>query len=213
MKLIQLRHFDEILVVDPNLWTPGSTSRCSVLPLTTWTHTLSKIEEIFSTKTSPNLKFCFIKIAHRATYIQLLWQRPIPNRCSLSCAKTELPLKSCTAPHCPLELDNGTIVTTQVFSFCTFCLIPFFLPSMFFSLDRLVPKNQILSTKAEMSFLCTHVFWWTQKPHEVLGPLKHMRFQLRSGSIKTHEVLRGENFENPYEGPSNHMRFWVHQNT
>ena len=106
-----------------------------------------------------------------------------------------------------------------------------------------------------MSFLCTAVFWWTQKPHviwwtlkinkgpsnhmmfwvhqntwgfsHVVGPSKHMRFlegkALKTlirvhqttwgfGSIKTHEVLRGENFENPYKGPSNHMRFWVHQN-
>ena len=35
---------------------------------------VSKIGEIFSTagrpKTSPNLKFCFIKIAHRVTYIK-----------------------------------------------------------------------------------------------------------------------------------------------
>ena len=35
------------------------------------------------------------------------------------------------------------------------------------------------------------------KQHEVLGPPKHMRFWSSSGSIKTHEFLRGENFENP----------------
>ena len=40
-----------------------------------------------------------------------------------------------------------------------------------------------------MSFLCTHVFWWTQKPHVVWWTLKIIK------------------------GPSNHMRFWVHQNT
>jgi hypothetical protein len=33
--------------------------------------------------------------------------------------------------------------------------------------------------------------------HKVLGPPKHMRFWSSSGSIKTHEFLRGENFENP----------------
>jgi hypothetical protein len=37
--------------------------------------------------------------------------------------------------------------------------------------------------------LCTHVFWWTQKPHVVWWTLKIIK------------------------GPSNHMRFWVHQNT
>ena len=52
-------------------------------------------------------------------------QRPIPNRCSLSCAKTELPLKSCTAPHCPLKLDSGTIVTRS-FLFALFVLFHFF---------------------------------------------------------------------------------------
>ena len=52
-------------------------------------------------------------------------QRPIPNRCSLSCAKTELPLKSCTALHCPLKLDSGTIVTRS-FLFALFVLFHFF---------------------------------------------------------------------------------------
>ena len=28
-------------------------------------------------KTSPNIKFCVIKIAQRATYIQLLWSVPL----------------------------------------------------------------------------------------------------------------------------------------
>ena len=41
----------------------------------------SKIADIFSTaslpKTSPNIKFCSIKIAHRATYIQWLCHHPV----------------------------------------------------------------------------------------------------------------------------------------
>ena len=48
--------------------------------------------------------------------------------------------------------------------------------------ENLGPSNH-------MSFLCTHVFWWTQKPHVVWWTLKIIK------------------------GPSNNMRFWVHQNT
>ena len=78
-----------------------------------------------------------------------------------------------------------------------------------------------LGPSKDMSFLCTHVFRWTQKPHVfwwaqkiIKGPLKDMRF----GSIKRHEVwvekwvhqktwgFRGENFENICTN-------WVHQKT
>ena len=78
-----------------------------------------------------------------------------------------------------------------------------------------------LGPSKDMSFLCTHVFRWPQKPHVfwwtqkiIKGPLKDMRF----GSIKRHEVwvekwvhqktwgFRGENFENICTN-------WVHQKT
>ena len=78
-----------------------------------------------------------------------------------------------------------------------------------------------LGPSKDMSFLCTHVFRWTQKPHVfwwtqkiIKGPLKDMRF----GSIKRHKVwvekwvhqktwgFRGENFENICTN-------WVHQKT
>ena len=78
-----------------------------------------------------------------------------------------------------------------------------------------------LGPSKDMSFLCTHVFRWPQKPHVfwwtqkiIKGPLKDMRF----GSIKRHEVwvekwvhqktwgFRGENFENVCTN-------WVHQKT
>ena len=58
--------------------------------------------------------------------------------------------------------------------------------------------------------------WKSTRVHQTtwcFGSTKTHEILARSGSIKTHEVLRGKNFEIPYKGPSNHMRFWVHQNT
>ena len=114
-----------------------------------------------------------------------------------------------------------------------------------------------LGPSKDMSFLCTHVFWWTQKPHvywwtqkiikgpsnnmrfwvhyytwgfgRIVGPSKNMRFwegktlktlinlmcfDEPNGSIKTHEILEGENLDlgpsnhMSFLGPSNHMRWW-----
>ena len=80
---------------------------------------------------------------------------------------------------------------------------------------------KILGPPKDMSFLCTHVFRWTQKPHVywwtqkiIKGPLKDMRFWVHQKIWGFSRVMgpskdisfRGENFEKICTN-------WVHQKT
>ena len=94
-----------------------------------------------------------------------------------------------------------------------------------------------LGPSKDMSFLCTHVFQWTQKPHVywwtqkiIKGPLKDMRFWGHQktwgfgwevGPSKDMRFYKGKLWKHMYQlGPSKDMRFWkgkiliwVHQKT
>ena len=94
-----------------------------------------------------------------------------------------------------------------------------------------------LGPSKDMSFLCTHVFRWTQKPHVywwtqkiIKGPLKDMRFWVHQktwgfgrevGPSKDMRFYKGKLWKHMYQlGPSKDMRFWkgkiliwVHQKT